>query len=125
MWARDLPTPSPPHPAEKKRERERREREREREREGGRGRGGERERERERERINLLANVINPYMPRDVFIAKYPAANGRHVCANGDLLLKKKKGGEKYSATSSLNKGSPCTQVYVSWMSNLLLGKTP
>ena len=65
---------------------------------------------------------INPYMPPDVFNAEYPDAKSLPFAANGGFLQKNNRG--KRSTASSLNKGSPSSEVHVSRMSKLHTAKT-
>lgn len=56
-------------------------------------------------------------MPGDFFNTEYLDAKGLPILANGGLL--QISTGEKYSAISSLNKGGPSSEVYVSRMPKL------
>ena len=58
-------------------------------------------------------SLFNPYMPRYCVNIE---AIGLSVLANGRLLKKQKR---KHSSTSSLNKGSPSSEVHVSRMPKL------
>ena len=65
---------------------------------------------------------MNPYTPR-YFNTKYLEAKGLPVLANGDIAPTNNDR-EKYSTTSSLNKGSPSSEVHVSRMPKLHSVKT-
>ena len=67
-------------------------------------------------------------MPRHLFNTKHPDAKSIPVLANCGLFKKKKKKkkgglGVEYSTTSSLNKGSPSSEVHVSRMPKLHTAK--